>query len=131
MIKAVIKPTANPPTMEIANEVPAWVSEKVPVVHAMRATRKAISPEASFNRPSPFKIFEIRFGKVKRSEREAKATRSVGPSAAPTARQAANGKLAQRTWASHPILKVETKITGKIKKRTILQCFRMEVTSAS
>ncbi len=52
MIRAVIKPTAKPPTMEIANEVPAWVSENVPVVQAMRATRKAISPEASFNRPN-------------------------------------------------------------------------------
>ena len=113
MIKAVIKPTAKPPMMEIANEVPAWVSEKVPVVHAMRATRKAISPEASFNKPSPFKIFEIRFGNVNRSEREAKATRSVGPSAAPTARQAANGKLAQRTWASPPILRVDIKMTGE------------------
>ena len=89
--------------------------EKVPVVQAMRATRKAISPEASFNRPSPFKIFEMRFGKVKRSEREAKATRSVGPSAAPTATQAANGKPIQRTWARPPILNVDTKITGKIR----------------
>ena len=81
----------------------------------MRATRKAISPEASLRSPSPFKIFEIRFGNVNRSEREAKATRSVGPSAAPTARQAANGKLAQRTWASPPILRVDIKMTGKIR----------------
>ena len=57
----------------------------------MRATRKATRPEASFRSPSPFRILETRFGKVKRSEREAKATRSVGPKAAPTARQAANG----------------------------------------
>ena len=34
---------------------------------------------------------EIRFEKVNRSESEAKATRSVGPNAAPTATQAANG----------------------------------------
>ena len=97
MIRAVIKPTAKPPTMEIANEVPAWVSENVPVVQAMRATRKATRPEASLRRPSPFRILETRLGKVNRSEREAKATRSVGPKAAPTATQAANGRLAQRT----------------------------------
>ena len=66
LIRAVIKPTANPPTMEMANEVPAWVSENVPVVQAMRAIRKATSPEASFRRPSPFRILETRFGKEKR-----------------------------------------------------------------
>ena len=65
-MKAVISPTANPPTMEMANEVPAWVSENVPVVQAMRATRKATSPEASLRSPSPFRILETRFGKVKR-----------------------------------------------------------------
>ena len=52
--------------MEMINEVPAWVSENVPVVQAMRAIRKATSPEASFRRPSPFRILETRFGKEKR-----------------------------------------------------------------
>ena len=52
--------------MEMANEVPAWVRENVPVVQAMRAIRKATSPEASLRSPSPFRILETRFGKVKR-----------------------------------------------------------------
>ena len=42
LIRAVIKPTAKPPTMEIANEVPAWVSENVPVVQAMRAHERLL-----------------------------------------------------------------------------------------
>ena len=65
-MKAVIKPTVNPPTMEMANEVPAWVSENDPVIQAMRAIRKATSPKASLSSPSPFRILETRFGKEKR-----------------------------------------------------------------
>ena len=61
-----------------------------------QANRKATRPEASFSNPSPFKIFETRFGKLKRSDREAKATKSVGPRAAPTAIQAAKGRLSHK-----------------------------------
>ena len=101
------------------------------MVHAARATRKATKPEASLSKPSPFRMLEIRFGKVKRSEREAKATKSVGPSAAPTAIQAASGIPSHKRWANHPKLRVEIKITGKIKKAIMRQCFRIEVMSAS
>ena len=94
--KAVKIPTANPPMMEIPKEIPASPREKLPVARAAKATRKATRPEASFSNPSPFKIFETRFGKVKRSDREAKATKSVGPRAAPTAIQAAKGRLSHK-----------------------------------
>ena len=53
--------------------------------------------------------------KLNRSEREAKATKSVGPSAAPTAKQAAKGRLSQRRWAKPPKLRVEMKITGNME----------------
>ena len=115
LTKAVKRPTNKPPDMEIPKEIPAFPTEKVPVARAAKAIRKATSPEASLSKPSPFKILETRFGKLKRSEREAKATKSVGPKAAPTAIQAAKGRLNHKEWASQPRLRVERKITGKIK----------------
>ena len=89
-------PMAKPPIIERTKEILAFPREKLPVVQARRATRKATRPDASLSKPSPFRIFSTRLGKEKRSEREAKATKSVGPRAAPTATQAAKGKAPQR-----------------------------------
>ena len=51
-------------------------------------------PDASLNKPSPFKIAMVLFGKSNRSDKAPTATASVGPKLAPRAKLAAKGILA-------------------------------------
>ena len=102
IISPTMKPNAAPPMNETMNLPVASPTANWPVIAAEMANWKPTMPEASLNSDSPLSTLRWRVVSEASLPKDVTATASVGPSAAPKARPAANGMAGQMECNAKP-----------------------------